>query len=118
LGRLGWAASSVFFTVHLPPTGKATPVRYFANSNQTSINTSVTCTYQNHRRWLDVITDGEQTRFDFNLSFYGYIKGIQNNNAELRKFGPPAHNQRGKKTIAPMLPDFLDVTVDELHTAA
>ena len=26
---------------------------------------------------LDVITDGEQTRFDFNLSFYGYLKGIK-----------------------------------------
>ena len=26
---------------------------------------------------LDVITDGEQTRLDFNLSFYGYIKGIR-----------------------------------------
>ncbi len=48
---------------------------------------------------LDVITDGEQTRFDFNLSFYGYIKGIQNNETELRKFGPPAHDQRGKHNI-------------------
>ena len=26
---------------------------------------------------LDVITDGEQTRLDFNLSFYGYIEGIE-----------------------------------------
>jgi methionine synthase II (cobalamin-independent) len=26
---------------------------------------------------LDVITDGEQTRLDFNLSFYGFIKGIE-----------------------------------------
>jgi 5-methyltetrahydropteroyltriglutamate--homocysteine methyltransferase len=25
---------------------------------------------------LDVVTDGEQTRLDFNLSFYGYIQGI------------------------------------------
>ena len=25
---------------------------------------------------LDVITDGEQTRFDFNLSFYGFLEGI------------------------------------------
>ncbi len=48
---------------------------------------------------LDVITDGEQTRFDFNLSFYGYISGIENNEAELRRFGPPAHDQRGKHTI-------------------
>lgn len=48
---------------------------------------------------LDVITDGEQTRLDFNLSFYGFIDGIQNNQTETRKFGPAAHDQRGKYTI-------------------
>src|SRR5687767_3432253 len=49
---------------------------------------------------LDVITDGEQTRLDFNLSFYGYINGIENNPSTTRKFGPPAHDQRGKYNIA------------------
>src|SRR4026209_647421 len=49
---------------------------------------------------LDVITDGEQTRLDFNLSFYGFIKGIDNNETETRKFGPAAHAQRGKYNIA------------------
>ncbi|MGN6617114.1 MAG: hypothetical protein ACTHJ5_08040 [Ilyomonas sp.] len=48
---------------------------------------------------LDVITDGEQTRLDFNLSFYGYINGIRANETETRKFGPPAHDQRGKHDI-------------------
>ncbi len=48
---------------------------------------------------LDVITDGEQTRLDFNLSFYGYIRGLQPNHSETRKFGPPAHDQRGKHSI-------------------
>lgn len=48
---------------------------------------------------LDVITDGEQTRLDFNLSFYGYIKGISPNETETRKFGPAAHDQRGKHNI-------------------
>lgn len=48
---------------------------------------------------LDVITDGEQTRLDFNLSFYGFIKGIENNDTETRKFGPAAHDQRGKNNI-------------------
>lgn len=48
---------------------------------------------------LDVITDGEQTRLDFNLSFYGYINGIENNQTATRKFGPPAHDQRGKYNI-------------------
>jgi 5-methyltetrahydropteroyltriglutamate--homocysteine methyltransferase len=48
---------------------------------------------------LDVITDGEQTRLDFNLSFYGFIKGLRPNHDETRKFGPPAHDQRGKHSI-------------------
>ena len=48
---------------------------------------------------LDVITDGEQTRLDFNLSFYGYIKGISPNHSETRKWGPAAHDQRGKHFI-------------------
>lgn len=48
---------------------------------------------------LHVITDGEQTRLDFNLSFYGYLKGLEPNHAETRKFGPPAHDQRGKHSI-------------------
>lgn len=48
---------------------------------------------------LDVITDGEQTRLDFNLSFYGFIRGILPNHEETRKFGPPAHDQRGKHTV-------------------
>lgn len=65
---------------------------------------------------LDVITDGEQTRLDFNLSFYGYIKGIQNNDSETRRFGPPAHDQRGKHSIVAALeaPDGLG-TVKEFN---
>lgn len=52
---------------------------------------------------LDVITDGEQTRLDFNLSFYGFIKGIKRNEEETRKFGPAAHDQRGKHNIVDVL---------------
>lgn len=48
---------------------------------------------------LDVITDGEQGRFDFNLSFYGYLQGIDLEPAPPRRFGPPAHDQRGKHPI-------------------
>src|SRR3954462_9802646 len=48
---------------------------------------------------LDVITDGEQTRLDFNLSFYGYIEGLALEAASPRRFGPPAHDQRGKHGI-------------------
>ena len=48
---------------------------------------------------LDVITDGEQTRLDFNLSFYGYLDGIALEGSAPRKFGPPAHDQRGKHAV-------------------
>ncbi|MCA9162515.1 MAG: hypothetical protein KDA62_06030 [Planctomycetales bacterium] len=48
---------------------------------------------------LDVITDGEQTRLDFNLSFYGYLEGIELEGSSPRRFGPPAHDQRGKHAV-------------------
>ena len=48
---------------------------------------------------LDVITDGEQTRLDFNLSFYGFLEGIELEFASPRRFGPPAHDQRGKHKV-------------------
>jgi 5-methyltetrahydropteroyltriglutamate--homocysteine methyltransferase len=48
---------------------------------------------------LDVITDGEQTRYDFNLSFYGSLEGIRSTAISPRRFGPPAHDQRGKYEI-------------------
>ncbi len=51
------------------------------------------------RAGLDVITDGEQGRFDFNLSFYGYIEGIALESGSPRRFGPPAHDQRGRHAI-------------------
>jgi 5-methyltetrahydropteroyltriglutamate--homocysteine methyltransferase len=48
---------------------------------------------------LDCISDGEQTRFDFNLSFYGFLEGIEMEKASPRLHGPPAHDQRGKHEI-------------------
>jgi 5-methyltetrahydropteroyltriglutamate--homocysteine methyltransferase len=48
---------------------------------------------------LDVITDGEQTRLDFNLSFYGFLEGISSNESARRQFGPPAHDQRGRHEV-------------------
>lgn len=52
---------------------------------------------------LDVITDGEQTRLDFNLSFYGFLDGIELEAAPPRRFGPPAHDQRGKHAVTGIL---------------
>src|SRR5215475_3709845 len=48
---------------------------------------------------LDVITDGEQTRYDFNLSFYGRLEGLDPTPSNPRRFGPPAHDQRGKYKV-------------------
>ncbi len=48
---------------------------------------------------LDVITDGEQTRLDFNLSFYGFLEGIDPTAEVPRRWGPPAHDQRGKHAV-------------------
>ena len=63
---------------------------------------------------LDVITDGEQTRLDFNLSFYGYLEGIEPATAPARRFGPPAHDQRGRHAVTATLraPRGLGVVAD------
>jgi 5-methyltetrahydropteroyltriglutamate--homocysteine methyltransferase len=51
------------------------------------------------RAGLDVISDGEQGRFDFNLSFYAYLDGLELESAQRRLWGPPAHDQRGKHKL-------------------
>jgi 5-methyltetrahydropteroyltriglutamate--homocysteine methyltransferase len=51
------------------------------------------------RAGLDLITDGEQTRFDFNLSFYAFLDGLELDGEPRRRFGPPAHDQRGRHRI-------------------
>jgi 5-methyltetrahydropteroyltriglutamate--homocysteine methyltransferase len=51
------------------------------------------------RAGLDVITDGEQSRFDFNLSFYAFLDGIDRQHEPGRRYGPPAHDQRGRHQI-------------------
>ena len=48
---------------------------------------------------LDVITDGEQTRLDFNLSFYGHLEGLDREAASPRRFGPAGHDQRGRHRV-------------------
>jgi 5-methyltetrahydropteroyltriglutamate--homocysteine methyltransferase len=51
------------------------------------------------RAGLDVITDGEQARFDFNLSFYAFLDGLELEHEPRRRWGPPAHDQRGRHRI-------------------
>jgi 5-methyltetrahydropteroyltriglutamate--homocysteine methyltransferase len=65
---------------------------------------------------LDVITDGEQTRLDFNLSFYGFLEGIEQESSPRRRFGPPAHDQRGRHRIfGPLRAPRGLGAVDEFH---
>jgi 5-methyltetrahydropteroyltriglutamate--homocysteine methyltransferase len=52
------------------------------------------------RAGLDVITDGEQTRTDFNLSFYAFLQGVELNSSPPRRFGPPGHDQRPMHQIS------------------
>ena len=42
---------------------------------------------------VDIITDGEMQRVDFNLGFYDYLEGIKPL-PPTRQWGPPAHDQR------------------------
>src|SRR3954447_25592951 len=51
------------------------------------------------RAGVDVITDGDPSRLDFNLSFYGHLQGIEREATSPRRFGPPAHDQRGRHRI-------------------
>ncbi len=51
---------------------------------------------------LDIITDGEMQRVDFNLGFYDYLDGIKKLPGA-RKLGVPAHDQRSKyRCIGPL----------------
>lgn len=59
----------------------------------------IAAVYDQTQAGLDVVTDGEMTRLDFNLSFYGYIQGIDLEGMPPRRFGPPAHDQRGRHAI-------------------
>jgi 5-methyltetrahydropteroyltriglutamate--homocysteine methyltransferase len=47
---------------------------------------------------LDVISDGEQTRLDFNLGFYSRLEGIEEGSSR-RLLGPPAHDQRPRHRV-------------------
>src|SRR5437588_9412941 len=54
------------------------------------------------RAGLDIITDGEMQRVDFNLGFYDHLTGIRPL-PPTRHWGPPAHDQRNKYLcVAPL----------------
>src|SRR5262249_41439628 len=47
------------------------------------------------RAGVDILTDGEMQRVDFNLGFYDYIEGLKALPVS-RLCGPPAHDQRSR----------------------
>src|SRR5919204_3285130 len=47
------------------------------------------------RAGVDVVTDGEMQRVDFNLGFYDYLTGLRPL-PQNRLWGPPAHDQRNR----------------------
>src|SRR3954470_5621930 len=54
------------------------------------------------RAGLDRITDGEMERVDFNLGFYGSIRGRESI-PKARRWGAPAHDQRDRyRCVAPL----------------
>lgn len=92
VGSMPFPSWLEFASQHLEAFGPADVAEMIEDAVVAAVHDQVTA-------GLDVISDGEQTRLDFNLSFYGFIKGLQPNHAETRKFGPPAHDQRGKHTV-------------------
>lgn len=51
---------------------------------------------------LDLISDGEMQRVDFNLGFYDYLTGLEALPLS-RQWGPPAHDQRSRyRAVAPL----------------
>lgn len=85
----GWLE---FASAHFDQFGEADRAELIDDAVSIAVRDQVTA-------GLDVITDGEQTRLDFNLSFYGFIEGIELESASPRRFGPPAHDQRGKHQV-------------------
>jgi 5-methyltetrahydropteroyltriglutamate--homocysteine methyltransferase len=85
----GWLE---FASAHLDEFGKADVEELIEDATRIAIADQVAA-------GLDVITDGEQARIDFNLSFYAKLEGIDVEPAPARRFGPPAHDQRGKHAV-------------------
>ncbi len=85
----GWVE---FASQHLSEFGSADYAELQDDATMIAIQDQV-------RAGLDVITDGEQSRLDFNLSFYGFMEGLAMEPASPRRFGPPAHDQRGKHIL-------------------
>ncbi|MBT3270816.1 methionine synthase [Candidatus Poribacteria bacterium] len=67
-----------------------------ADDKQELIHDAITVAVEDQQRaGVDVITDGEMSRLDFNLGFYQHFENIEPVAAG-RQLGAPAHDQRGR----------------------
>jgi 5-methyltetrahydropteroyltriglutamate--homocysteine methyltransferase len=74
----------------------AAPDRFGPADRAEAVRDAVTVAVDDQlRAGLDRITDGEMQRIDFNLGFYDYLEGLEPLPIG-RKWGAPAHDQRGK----------------------
>lgn len=74
----------------------ASPDRYGPADRDEAVADAVRLAVEDQlRAGLDIITDGEVQRIDFNLGFYDYLTGLEALPVG-RKLGPPAHDQRSK----------------------
>jgi 5-methyltetrahydropteroyltriglutamate--homocysteine methyltransferase len=72
------------------------PSRYGKSDRDEAVRDAVQLAIDDQlRAGLDVITDGEMSRIDFNLGFYDFLTGLEPL-PTARKWGAPAHDQRSK----------------------
>jgi 5-methyltetrahydropteroyltriglutamate--homocysteine methyltransferase len=70
--------------------------RYGAFDKEEAVNDAVRLAVADQlEAGLDIITDGEMRRVDFNLGFYDHIHGLEPL-PQARRLGPPAHDQRSR----------------------
>jgi 5-methyltetrahydropteroyltriglutamate--homocysteine methyltransferase len=92
VGSYPWPGWLEFAAQHLDQFGEADREELQEDAVIAAVHDQVTA-------GLDVITDGEPTRLDFNLSFYGRLDGLDRETAPARRFGPPGHDQRGRHRV-------------------
>src|SRR5438132_12460763 len=80
-----------------------TPERFGADDRNEAIRDAVRLAVDDQlQAGADIITDGEMQRVDFNLGFYDRLTGIEAL-PQIRRWGPPAHDQRSKYAcVAPL----------------
>ncbi len=92
VGSYPWPAWLEFAAQHIEAFGEADRSELIDDAVTTAIHDQVAA-------GIDVITDGEQARLDFNLSFYGQLQGLDRPQPAARRFGPPGHDQRDRHRV-------------------